>query len=757
MTLWSDSMYSCKLRLFLIFIIFFLCIVIVVSVSGQGPEKTEADELYFFEPTTEEIGLVPLQIKVASFVVSDLREQPVSISIISSKELKLSGARTISEAIMLFTPGFFLVEDQDDVIAGFRGLAPDSNSKVMLLLNGNNVNTEWFWGPPDALLHSPNFEWIDHIEVIRGPGSVTLGQGALLGVINIVTKDSTGLKSENSSQSGIVCESGENGLFSFNLDSSVHKSKLFSYFSVFSSHYDGQFLRDEGWAHARTFEGNSGGTVADAGHRLNRRDNLTSWGDISLGDFRISLLYSDQQKDLYNFYRDRDRYREKIISLSSQYTFTFAEDNSLLVKAMYIRDDFALSSVTGGTAGGTRENRYNLSMIANLNNLFEGNKLALGVEYHRFDFGRKNFNGDNFIINRFDPETLGMLSSANEERTWGFPDELDIYSVFAEDFFTLHSGLTLFGACRYDKHPFWGEYLSPRLGFRFRQGKKQAYRLSYQTGFRGAPGVHYGGGYKNDGLLRSSNFDKILEAQIPSGDGSFYQNIPETEPEEMKSWEFEADLTFDEMWQWNTVFFYNIIEKVIDVGVIWADPDEYSMPDIGSDIPGDWNGYWFYKNNEGDIKQYGLETSLSYRKNSFSCNLSHGYVTLDSVSTQQQGSMYVTPMKNISAYPENVTRLNLIWESLSTISTSVNYLYYHNWYSPQDQKIDGNHLLNLGLLFTLSTKWEFLFMVKNLFDADALYPMNSNAGDASLSDGTPAVEERTVWFSFRYRLFYESD
>ena len=61
------------------------------------------------------------------------------------------------------------------MIAGFRGLTPDNNLKMMLLINGQYLNNEWFWGPPDAILNSINFEWIDHIEVIRGPGSVTLG------------------------------------------------------------------------------------------------------------------------------------------------------------------------------------------------------------------------------------------------------------------------------------------------------------------------------------------------------------------------------------------------------------------------------------------------------------------------------------------------------------------------------------------------------------------------------------------------------
>lgn len=100
----------------------------------------------------------------------------------------MSGARTVNEVLTTYVPGFFTVEDQDDTIAGFRGFASDNNAKVLLLINGHNMNTEWFWGPPDSIINGMNMEYIERIEVIRGPGSVTLGQGALLGVINIITK-----------------------------------------------------------------------------------------------------------------------------------------------------------------------------------------------------------------------------------------------------------------------------------------------------------------------------------------------------------------------------------------------------------------------------------------------------------------------------------------------------------------------------------------------------------------------------------------
>ncbi|PJF38042.1 MAG: hypothetical protein CUN55_19015, partial [Phototrophicales bacterium] len=115
--------------------------------------KFSLDELTEQEEVEQAIG-------VASNVSKDAERQPAAVTTITRQQLQLSGARTLSEALTLFVPGFFLVEDQDDMIMGFRGLAPDNNSKVMLLINGQNVNTEFFWGPSDAILNSASYDYI---------------------------------------------------------------------------------------------------------------------------------------------------------------------------------------------------------------------------------------------------------------------------------------------------------------------------------------------------------------------------------------------------------------------------------------------------------------------------------------------------------------------------------------------------------------------------------------------------------------------
>jgi len=56
-----------------------------------------------------------------------------------------------------------------------------------------------------------------------------------------------------------------------------------------------------------------------------------------------------------------------------------------------------------------------------------------------------------------------------------------------------------------------------------------------RSGFRGAPGVAFAGGFQKDGLLRTENYDQVFFAQIPTedefGNADVYRNIPEAKPE----------------------------------------------------------------------------------------------------------------------------------------------------------------------------------------------------------------------------------
>ncbi len=732
------------------------------SLMCFAQEKTDSLELFdkIYELSIEE--LMNLEVEVASMVVKDFNRQPVSVFSISRKQLELSGARTLSDALSMYVPGLFIVEDQDDVIIGFRGLAPDNNSKVMLLLNGQNLNIEWFWGPPPAILNSGHFDYIERVEVIRGPGSVTLGQGALLGVINIVTRKPNDAAKIKKLVSGAFKSSiGIDGFLNAQAEMVFSKKQTNGYVFFGASKYSGQTLREQGWAQDKDNEGFKGGKVIDIGTKLKRSANGMLVGNFQHKGFEINTLVVHHQQDLYNFYRDRNRFSEMMFSVAPSYVCALSSNVSLKISTDLILDDFSLSSVDGYVMGGTRENRYGAKAICNINQLVNGNRLAMGIEAKRYEFGRKNFSGNNFINNvvtaNFINNQETFIESANLNKIWGYKTNLNVFSIFAEDYQLAGKYLDLFAGIRYDQHPFWGSNITPRVGAILFPYANFKVRLSYQTGFRGAVGLHYGGGFRQDGLLSEDNFNQIESSQIPvfnsNGDITGYQgNLSEVKPESLKGFEIGIDWKLSQSLNFNTVSFYNTITNVIDVGVISTSSSQFTMVNIGTDVPGDWNGYWFFKNTSGEIKQAGLESSLTFRNQVLTASISHSHVSIIHSALQQRGSMYITQKGNFKAYPEDVTRINFVRSIDKNISIGSSYLYYYRWFSPSDQRVMANHILNISINYNFSEKFKCTLNCTNLLNQKQLYPMNSNVGDIELSDGTPSLESTSYWLTASYKF-----
>ncbi len=692
--------------------------------------------------------LLETDVSVASKVSNDPDKQPVSVTVVTREQLQLSAARTLNEALMVYVPGFFTVEDQDDTIAAFRGLAADNNSKVMMLLNGHNLNAEWFMGPPDAILNSNNFDWIERIEVIRGPGSVTLGQGALLGVINIITRKAEQLAPGcHKSKLNLLSGAGLNNAWQGGAEWAFNDQDYDAYLHVNESNYGGQALRAEGWAENKAFLGSSGGVVADAGHRLKRSDNLSIFGHARYRQLSFDLLHTDQTRDLYNFYFDRNQLEQAVTFMGLSHHWDINQNMALESKVDATVDDYTLYSVKGGITGGTQENRYGLQEVLRLKDLWQGNTLALGAEFHFYDFGNTNSNGDNFILNVASPENLAKMDQIKQSNTYVYPGSINVYSLFIEDNYQFNPWLTLFGGLRYDQHEYWGDNVSPRLGAFVYPWQDGQFRLSYQEGFRGPVGLNYSGGFRQDGFLSESNFNKIAAAQIP-GVG----NLPATQPEKLQAWELAFSQRLNPNWQFENVVFYNVANNIINAASIRGNELGVTLPPIGSDVPGSVNNYWYFKNNTGNIEQLGLEASLRYVAEPFNVTASHAFVEMLSASTQNIGSMYVTSTDQLRAVPQNVTRLNIIWRPLQQVSLGVNYLYYSEWYASNGLQAEGGHLLNASAIYSPWERLELTLNVKNILGENNLYPMNNNAG-GDISPGTPALETTTFWLKARLSVY----
>ncbi|NPA94524.1 MAG: TonB-dependent receptor [Thermodesulfobacteria bacterium] len=120
----------------------------------------------------------------------NFRNIPAAVYVITSEDIRRSGAETIPEALRM-VPGVNVAKLDNGnwavSIRGFNGLFSD---KLLVLMDGRTLYDPLFsgvfWDVQDTVL-----EDIERIEVIRGPGASIWGTNAVNGVINIITKNAS--------------------------------------------------------------------------------------------------------------------------------------------------------------------------------------------------------------------------------------------------------------------------------------------------------------------------------------------------------------------------------------------------------------------------------------------------------------------------------------------------------------------------------------------------------------------------------------
>ncbi len=131
--------------------------------------------------------LMKMEVVSASKFAQTLKTVPAAIYVLSSEDIKRSGATNIPDMLRL-VPGVQVGQiDANKWMVSIRGFNTRYSDKLQVMIDGHSIYTATISGvywdefniPPDT---------IDRIEVIRGPGGAVWGANAVNGVINIITK-----------------------------------------------------------------------------------------------------------------------------------------------------------------------------------------------------------------------------------------------------------------------------------------------------------------------------------------------------------------------------------------------------------------------------------------------------------------------------------------------------------------------------------------------------------------------------------------
>jgi outer membrane receptor protein involved in Fe transport len=134
------------------------------------------------------VQLIPVrEVTAAARVSQTIDDAPASVSVITHGELEAFGYPTIYEALR-GQRGIALTNDGAYAGVSLRGLGQpgDYGNRLLVLSDGATLNDDILWQSYVDYAGRVDLHGIERIELVRGPGSVLYGTGAVSGVVNLV-------------------------------------------------------------------------------------------------------------------------------------------------------------------------------------------------------------------------------------------------------------------------------------------------------------------------------------------------------------------------------------------------------------------------------------------------------------------------------------------------------------------------------------------------------------------------------------------
>ena len=162
--------------------------------AGTDASTADGDDIRTLSTIPLEDLMQMRVVTAASKFAQPISDAPSSVVVLTAADIRDFGWRTLADALATL-PGLYVTNDRNYAYLGARGfLRPgDYNSRFLLLVDGVRINDAVY---DQALIGTEgllDMDMVKRIEFVPGPGSAVYGSNALFGVINIVTRDGSGL------------------------------------------------------------------------------------------------------------------------------------------------------------------------------------------------------------------------------------------------------------------------------------------------------------------------------------------------------------------------------------------------------------------------------------------------------------------------------------------------------------------------------------------------------------------------------------
>jgi outer membrane receptor for ferrienterochelin and colicins len=397
----------------------------------------------------------------ASKIEQKETEAPASVTVVTADEIKKYGNRTLAD-VLRSVQGFNVSSDRNYSFLGSRGLSlGDFNDRVLLLVDGHRVNNNYNDGAAIGTDFILDVDLIDHVEVIRGPGSVLYGNNAFFGVINVVTRQGKQLNGFEGS-----AEYGEFNTYKLR----ETYGKLFT--NGVQLLLSGTYYESGGQDRLFYKEFNTPDQNHGIAQNMDGDSSRSFFGSLGYTDFTIEGAYNSRTKvnptaQFSTAFNDPGlRTTDERNYASFKFAHSFPEVVDVTAQIYYDRYVHDIGYPFAPTLYNETDVGEWGGVELQLNKrLWDRHVITVGAEY-RDDF-------------RQDSQVSDQTTTYTDIHT-----NRVSYGVYVQGDFEVRTNLHLNGGLRYDQYADFAPALDPRLALIYNPWEKSTLKAIYGTAFR---------------------------------------------------------------------------------------------------------------------------------------------------------------------------------------------------------------------------------------------------------------------------------
>ncbi|MCZ4303222.1 TonB-dependent receptor [Zoogloeaceae bacterium G21618-S1] len=474
--------------------------------AGGAAEGDDAAELQGLLEVLEQ------QTEIATKTKLNADYVPGMVTVLHGEEMLALGARTVWDALRLvpgIEPSTDSIGARQILVRGIGGSFASGNMKI--LLNGRAMNSALSASANPVL--NLSIAQVDHIEVVRGPGSAVHGEFAYAGVLNVITRKQGREVFLRAGESDVYAAGGfahwrsEDGRGGGSLN-------VGGWHSAGAGTKAGRDALYNGFNASQSSLSNAPGAVDD---EVEQRSVLL---DLYRDALSLSLVYvEDGHGDHFGTINvlDTDQgvdYRNRYLMASGKGSWALTEHLSaeLALGWQYYENRFntrllpngftwfnktpALTVLPGGyvTKGYYEEQRLSADLDVHWDG-WEGHRWLASLGLARISVG------DSWQENNVNPATNNPTTTQRFFKEDGVPWPSEhrsrrIASFTVQDEYRLADNVTLTAGARYDDYDDFGSNTSPRLAAVWRLDRHHILKAQYAEAFR--PPTFYETGFAPD-------------------------------------------------------------------------------------------------------------------------------------------------------------------------------------------------------------------------------------------------------------------